>query len=228
MPKKSSLFLETRGKLLVGSPVAPKCELLFPTPVFLDFYPDMDEENNTIIAVAQELPPSGIRKTNIGGFQSTDDFIRHPVCRELVARIDQSLEAIQKNLNIVQTLVIAGGWININRKRDYNARHVHPRSYLSGVYYLKGDEQTGGLVFHTPLAAKEMLDPDFTKQPPFLWDTAQYNPLPGRCLFFPSWLQHSVFANDTDEDRISISFNVSFRKQDAADEMKSIEARAED
>ena len=33
----------------------------------------------------------------------------------------------------------------------------------------------------------------------------------GRMMIFPSWLKHTVPANDGDSDRISISFNLMFK-----------------
>ena len=38
-------------------------------------------------------------------------------------------------------------------------------------------------------------------------------PTPGRFIMFPSWLTHEVEANSTDETRISISGNITFRKK---------------
>jgi uncharacterized protein (TIGR02466 family) len=36
-----------------------------------------------------------------------------------------------------------------------------------------------------------------------------FNPLEGRMLIFPSYLAHQVEPNESDEDRISVSFNLS-------------------
>ena len=37
-------------------------------------------------------------------------------------------------------------------------------------------------------------------------------PIPGRMIMFPSWVRHSVEPNQSDEYRISVSGNITFRK----------------
>jgi uncharacterized protein (TIGR02466 family) len=188
-----------------------RCDLLFPTPIFVEDFEGMAEENHHMLSFARAHAGAGRRKTNLGGYQSDDDFLSQPVCAGLVARLTHALGLVRRSLRIVQDLEIRGGWVNINGPGAFNARHVHPRSYLSGVYYLQGGEQSGPLVFHTPLLAKEMTDPDFTEPPVHGWDVATYPVVPGRCLIFPSWLEHSVFPNRDEQERVSISFNVTFR-----------------
>ena len=36
----------------------------------------------------------------------------------------------------------------------------------------------------------------------------EYIPNDGDILLFPAWLMHNTMANTTDEDRISVSFNI--------------------
>lgn len=35
-----------------------------------------------------------------------------------------------------------------------------------------------------------------------------YEPVPGRLILFPAWLQHGVEPNLSDADRVVVSFNV--------------------
>jgi uncharacterized protein (TIGR02466 family) len=193
-------------------------ELHFPTSIFVDDFPDMTETNARIVAAARARAAAedGVRRTNVGGYQSEIDFFASEECRPLVERLDQAVAAVRDVLHVKQPLVIGSGWVNINRKGNFNARHIHPRAYLSGVYYLQGGDESGEIVFHSPLIAKEMTDPDFDDPPPFLSDIAFYRPAPGRCLIFPAWLEHSVFPNRTDDDRISVSFNVIFPRREYA------------
>jgi uncharacterized protein (TIGR02466 family) len=44
--------------------------------------------------------------------------------------------------------------------------------------------------------------------------TVHYAPQPGRLVIFPSWIQHYVQPNLSDQDRISISFDVQLTKID--------------
>ena len=40
-----------------------------------------------------------------------------------------------------------------------------------------------------------------------LWREAYIDPIPGRIIMFPAWLWHSVEPNESNDIRISVSFN---------------------
>ena len=110
-------------------------------------------------------------------------------------------------------------WININGKGGSNVPHTHPGAKYSGVFYIKvPKEMKGGNLFfirdfnETYLTSQEnmgffkqgynLLPNDLPKIP--------VKPLEKLLIVFPSWLPHSVEFNDTDEERISLSFNYIF------------------
>ena len=100
-------------------------------------------------------------------------------------------------------------WVNINKIGHKNNRHFHYSTnlYISGVYYAKVPENSGRIRFYDPRG-------------PFVRDAQdtihffgkhQYHyivPQEGMILFFPTWLEHDVEENESDEDRISVSFNI--------------------
>ena len=43
--------------------------------------------------------------------------------------------------------------------------------------------------------------------PKHLWREVRVNPMVGRIIMFPSWLWHCVEPNNTNDIRISVSFN---------------------
>ena len=45
------------------------------------------------------------------------------------------------------------------------------------------------------------------KLPPRLFRETHYEPIAGRCIMFPSWLMHCVDPNESNDIRISVSFN---------------------
>ena len=67
----------------------------------------------------------------------------------------------------------------------------------------KGVSKTnaGGWHSTTDMNRKEV------KLPPELWREVQYEPVAGRCIMFPSWLWHEVKPNQSNDIRISVSFN---------------------
>jgi len=97
---------------------------------------------------------------------------------------------------------------------DHHAPHTHPRSYLSGTYYLRmpapaaSDDplaKPGCISFYDPRNGANMaaagLGPDAR---------ASYSVYPsaGTLLMWPSPLQHQVHPNLSQEPRITISYNL--------------------
>ena len=103
-------------------------------------------------------------------------------------------------------------WININKPGDYNIKHVHPTNNLSGVLWIKCLENSGDIVFDSPNNFESFLenksyDEDFKKSN-FIDDSYHCYPTEGRMIVFPSHLQHHVQENKSNQDRISVSFNI--------------------
>ena len=42
----------------------------------------------------------------------------------------------------------------------------------------------------------------------YLWDQFTFEPTIGQCIIFPACQDHNVEINGTDEERISVSFNI--------------------
>jgi uncharacterized protein (TIGR02466 family) len=104
-------------------------------------------------------------------------------------------------------------WANINRKGDFNAVHTHPDAVLSGVVYLKVDHPDQGVIQFF-----DARDGSPTSQwrcymrledgTPLINDVHEVQPKEGHLLFFPGWLKHWVTPNNTDRERVSVSFNI--------------------
>ena len=100
-------------------------------------------------------------------------------------------------------------WANINPPGAMNRAHVHPNSLWSGVYYVKAPKNSGHLKIDDPRAAASMSRPrqKLGAQPSRLWREAHFEPITGRLIMFPAWLTHAVDPNESNENRISVSFN---------------------
>tara|TARA_R100000742_G_C4258768_1_gene76622 strand:+ start:343 stop:942 length:600 start_codon:yes stop_codon:yes gene_type:complete len=105
-------------------------------------------------------------------------------------------------------------WININKTGSYNIKHCHPTSHLSGVLWLKCPEECGEIVFTSPYEfmgfAEHQLYSDEFKKSYGSYLSYYFTPDEGTMILFPSHLVHHVNENKSDEDRISISFNMIF------------------
>ena len=142
---------------------------------------------------------SGSQKSNIGGWQSSDDLnVTMPVLRELISAINDIANDIVKDFGC-REVCIKEMWANINNHKDHNANHIHG-GILSGVFYLKVPANSGRLILCNPAVRSDghiLRAKNFPIQPENL-----------ACIFFPSWLEHYVEPNLSDQSRISISFNI--------------------
>lgn len=98
-------------------------------------------------------------------------------------------------------------WAILLRKGDISALHTHPGSDISGAYYIKVpknlnfEQREGNLVLIDPRpAARQSLL--------FAGKSIHIKAEEGKGVLFPSWLEHEVYAHHKDEDRISISWNI--------------------
>ena len=97
-------------------------------------------------------------------------------------------------------------WVNINYPGSYNLSHTHPLSSISGVFYIKVPENSGGIVFQNLFETNAAI-PAFSKNKK-LTITEKIKPEEGKMVLFNSYLPHYVEQNHSDDDRISMSFNV--------------------
>jgi uncharacterized protein (TIGR02466 family) len=90
-----------------------------------------------------------------------------------------------------------------------NRAHQHPNSLWSGVYYIKAPKNSGHLKIDDPRSSAAMVRPTQKKGtlPVRLYRETHYEPIAGRCIMFPSWLMHCVDPNQSNDIRISVSFN---------------------
>jgi uncharacterized protein (TIGR02466 family) len=109
---------------------------------------------------------------------------------------------------------MSGLWAVVNGPRTKNKLHTHPFNYLSGVFYLQVPSESGSLVFHDPRPQNEVLMPP--KKPEesiHISSRVSWTPKPNDLIFFPSWLNHEVEKNNSNEDRIVLSFNLELKRK---------------
>ena len=153
---------------------------------------------------------NGIRRTNMIGWHSTTNMHEIPVFKPLVDELFKMQMEIYREELLSREPIIGNMWANINPPGGYNRPHIHPNSHFSGVYYIKAPQNSGEIVFNDPRSAAHMVMPDRVKDikpPSHLWREVRVNPLEGRMLMFPSWLWHCVEPNESNDIRISVSFN---------------------
>ena len=83
---------------------------------------------------------------------------------------------------------------------------------LSGVLWIKAPQNSGDIVFDSPNNFESFLENksynDDFKKSFSIDDSYHFYPTEGRMIVFPSHLQHHVQENKSNEDRISVAFNI--------------------
>ncbi len=191
-----------------------KPNLLFPTPVWtleLENFKSVNDDMYNYIKNEQESDSSGINKSNIKGWHSKDFDLDHSEPKKFIKFISSSIEQVMTDMNWdkeKQVVKINNMWAIINTGGSSNAQHQHGNSNISGAYYVRAPKNSGDIVFYDPRPAPVYFHPN-AKSPNLL--NAQVNsvsPKEGVLVLFPSYLDHSVNENLSNEERIVISFNI--------------------
>lgn len=119
--------------------------------------------------------------------------------------IDKHVRNYCDELNFKYKKYKMTSWVAKFQPGDFAHIHEHGHSDISGVFYYKTNEDDGDLVFTSP-------NP-FLKTSKLFAGTELswiHKPIEGKILLFPGWIPHGVKTNETDNIRISISFNINF------------------
>ena len=186
-------------------------EYHFPTPVYIQEVPNAVELNQyleqKIIQWSQQ--DKGVSKTNAGGWHSTTDMNQKEEYNVLTKELFAMQEEIFKKEFLTQKPVLGNMWANINYPGNANRPHLHPNALFSGVYWIKAPEKSGSLMLYEPRPGVQCTMPNRKegKLPPELWREVHYQPKAGTIIMFPAWLWHEVKPNESNDTRISVSFN---------------------
>ena len=196
----------------------PRGDNLFPSQVWKHHTDKIDNRKLENIILEKEQKDKGVTFTNVGGYHSSAiNLEKEKGFKCIYDYINECMEVILFENNYKPNLGILSshGWVNINRKGDFNREHVHPDCHWSGVYYVKTPANCGELRFHNPIVASSMVKSghllNLTSsniKTSFFLNSIPLDPYEGSILIFPSWLFHSVDPNRSNYDRISISFNI--------------------
>jgi len=185
-------------------------ELYFPTPIYIaDIkHPTLNQELERDI-LAWSNKDKGITRTNIQGWHSDTNMNELPEYAKLVDMLYSAQRTIYDQEYYESEPFLGNMWANINPPGGSNRAHIHPNSLWSGVYYVKAPQNSGQLKIEDPRSVALMSRPrqkDVPK-PDRLWREHHYEPKTGRLIMFPSWLNHCVDPNNSNDIRISVSFN---------------------
>ena len=160
---------------------------------------ELDTEEIKLFCKEYQQNHESSTKSNNGGYQSHNLSLEIPVLQSLIREIEW---ATSRGMN-GKSQIVFNIWFNVNQYKDNNSSHFHPFSVYSGVYYVETPENCGTIQFEHP--ALDILRYYNRGEGGEFSLPAEKN----KMYVFPSWLKHSVTPNQSEEERISISFNTS-------------------
>jgi len=154
----------------------------------------------------------GRTASNAGGYQSNDLSLADcplPTVTKLMEVIHTMSEQCSQDFGYDQHRKMDNFWININKPYDSNTPHVHPGAVFSGVYYAKTNDSAGDLAFYPSSEIDYIAGMSNARKNKYNMNNMIAKSIVGRVIMFPSWVMHGVGTNRSDQDRISLSFNMS-------------------
>jgi uncharacterized protein (TIGR02466 family) len=145
------------------------------------------------------------------GWQSVQTLHRLEDFQDLVVCVHRTVAGILQFLRIgYDEFEMTACWATILARGAEHKVHCHPNNFLSGVYYLRIHPGADTVNFHDPRNQTGIIRPPVVELTAENTDQVVVRVKNGTLLIFPAWLQHSVDANTSEEERVSISFNIMF------------------
>tara|TARA_B100001287_G_scaffold174460_1_gene147035 strand:+ start:283 stop:888 length:606 start_codon:yes stop_codon:yes gene_type:complete len=189
---------------------------LFPQPLIHYKFEDFKEQNKELEKYIKNLyqrDTDGLQRSNIDGWHSPDFSLKEKdsAAYKFFTSLRKYLVDVFKILGWQydpNKIIITNMWAIINKKNNFNLPHIHPNCYLSAAYYVKTHDGCGKIKFTNPNLASRQRSPLIENKTDFNQNGIEIDPKEGDLLFFPAYLTHEVLRNNSNEERIVISFNI--------------------
>lgn len=122
--------------------------------------------------------------------------------------VKDSLTQAFIDLGYEPSFEITAMWATRHMRGGFHHRHTHGNSFLAGVYYFDGPENSSGTNFYNPVHYHRVILParipgktqKFKGGVTIPWEE-------GNLVIFPAWLMHDTNYNSDDKYRTILSFN---------------------
>ena len=187
-----------------------KQEMMWPTPYWHTMIWDFMRSERSISfnedftgwIQGQMEKNKSVKKSNRGGWQSD---LQKPEGE--FAPLVKEIKEFCSHLPLdIKEIFIPQLWVNVNKRGDWNTIHQHGAYHLAGTYYVKVPKDSGRIVFRDPRPSaigNVFVNSRFDKG-----EFKNVNIMEGLLMIWPSYLDHFVEPSQTDEERISISFDI--------------------
>ena len=126
--------------------------------------------------------------------------------KELSEEINKAIDATLKKILMLNTdYKIFSSWLTKTKPKDFSDSHFHSNSWLSGVYYPKGDPGFSIKFFNDSMTQFLTLPTEYN-----IFNSREWITIPedNFLILFFSQLRHKVMPNQSKKDRFSLSFNL--------------------
>ena len=193
---------------------------LFPQPLIHYKFEDYKEQNIELEKYIKNLykkDSNGLQRSNIDGWHSQDFSLKEKdtAAYKFFSSLRKYLIDVFKILGWKydpNKIIMTNMWAIINKKNNFNLPHIHPNCYLSAAYYVKTHDGCGKIKFTNPNLVSRQRSPLIENKTDFNQNGIEVDPKEGDLLFFPAYLTHEVLRNNSDRERIVISFNIDIAK----------------
>lgn len=200
-------------------------DVWFPLAVFYEDLPGAGEQNPDLARYIRQLRDGAEPcRTNdssswTGDIHNVDKLHLDPALSWLTDTIGREaikyLTALGHDLSKTD-VYIQRAWPIIAGKGQKVSRHAHHTAHLSAVYYVEAPKERGGAIrFFNDARPNEVsagisgdMTGGYAQSNSLNYASALYDPIPGRLVLFPAKQTHEVLPNETDDDRISISYDL--------------------
>ena len=186
---------------------------LFTTPVFyVDKILNHDKVQKELDDCIDDIDWNLMEAWGTTHYLSTQDFkediFKKHNLKALTIEMQRNMQQFLKILEYRPRPFHMENWFAKFERGNYGHIHNHGAADISGVYYYKTSGKDGSIFFESPNPAVEC-NKVFAQK---CGGARRYDPQEGTMILFPGYLRHGIQTNDTDNTRISLSFNINFKQ----------------
>jgi uncharacterized protein (TIGR02466 family) len=189
----------------------------FATPIALLKFAAAEEVNpalhDIIVAMSKEKPSDDDGRAHVGGWYSRGGFLSREepevqrLARYFLSSTREYLRQVVSEDFAQAAKVNFHTWVALTQPGEYQPPHVHPKSHISGVYYVNVPQRPrpeGVIEFITPVGEQEL---QFFSS--MAATSVNVQPSAGDLVIFPSYLRHYTHPFFEGEDRSLVVFTAS-------------------
>ena len=187
-------------------------EELFPTPLYSARIENVEAIQNEIFNAIQPVEFYHMEHWGRPHILTTTTFQE-----DIIADINLELFNEQLNIHLQQYCdeiefkfnsdYKRTSWFSMFNQRDFGTAHNHGFADISGCYYFATNGEDGDIYFENPSELTGVSKAFAKKYAPSI----RHQPQIGKILLFPSYLTHGIMPNNTENSRVSLSFNITFK-----------------